>query len=160
MGRVAEAYAALVAAGELKPDADQERAAQALDRFAADLGRTRTGFLSHLFGRETPAPSGVYLCGGVGRGKSMLMDLAFDTIDAEPKRRVHFAPFMLEVHERLKEARKGEDGDPVIEPPAVALRRRARRPPRSRSGNENLRARKRAARRAGRGARRRGSTRF
>jgi cell division protein ZapE len=115
MGPVAERYAALVAAGELKPDPDQERAAaQALDRFGADLGRTRTGFLSRLFGRETPALSGVYMWGGVGRGKSMLMDLAFDAIDVEPKRRTHFHAFMLEVHERLREARKGEEGDPVI----------------------------------------------
>jgi cell division protein ZapE len=113
MGAVTDRYAALVAAGELKPDADQENAAFALDRFAEDLGRTRTGFLSRLFGRETPARSGVYLWGGVGRGKSMLMDLAFDTIDVSPKRRTHFHAFMLEVHERLREARKGEEGDPI-----------------------------------------------
>ena len=113
MGPVGKAYAALVAAGELKPDSDQARAVQALDHFAADLGRTRTGFLTRLFGRETPAPSGVYLWGGVGRGKSMLMDLAFDAIDVTPKRRTHFHAFMLEVHERLREARKGEEGDPV-----------------------------------------------
>ena len=114
MGPIAERYAALVAAGELKADPDQERAAGALDRFAADLGRTRTGFLSRLFGRETPALSGVYLWGGVGRGKSMLMDLAFDSIDVEPKRRTHFHAFMLEVHQRLRAARKGEEGDPVL----------------------------------------------
>ena len=114
MGPVAERYAALAAAGELKPDPDQQRAALALDRFAADMGRTRTGFLSRLFGRETPALSGVYLWGGVGRGKSMLMDLAFDTIDVEPKRRTHFHAFMLEVHERLRDARKSVEGDPVL----------------------------------------------
>jgi cell division protein ZapE len=114
MGPVGKAYAALVAAGELKPDPDQERAAAALDRLAADLGNTRTGFLSRLFGRETPVPCGVYLWGGVGRGKSMLMDLAFDSIDVEPKRRTHFHAFMIEVHERLRDARKIEEGDPVI----------------------------------------------
>ena len=113
-GPVVEACAALVAAGELKPDPDQEKAAQALDRLAADLGRTKTGFLSRLFGRETPVPCGVYLWGGVGRGKSMLMDLAFEHIDAEPKRRTHFHAFMIEVHERLRQARKDEEGDPVI----------------------------------------------
>jgi cell division protein ZapE len=114
-GPVGEAYAALVAAGELRPDPDQQRAAAALDRFGAALGRTRTGFLSRLFGRETPARSGVYLWGGVGRGKSMLMDLAFRHIDAEPKWRVHFHAFMLEVHERLRAARKSREGDPVLQ---------------------------------------------
>ena len=115
MTGVVDAYAALVAAGELKADPDQAKAAAALDRFAGAIGRTRTGFLSSLFGRETPARSGVYLWGGVGRGKSMLMDLAYHHIDAEPKRRVHFHAFMIEVHERLRAARKGEHGDPLLQ---------------------------------------------
>ena len=115
MPQVADAYAALVAAGELKVDPDQAKAAAALDRFGVAMGRTRTGFLSRLFGRETPARSGVYLWGGVGRGKSMLMDLAFRHIAVEPKRRVHFHAFMLEVHERLRAARKTEEGDPVLQ---------------------------------------------
>lgn len=110
---VSKAYEALVAAGELKPDPDQQVAVAALDRFATDLGRTRAGFLSRLFGRETPAPCGVYLWGGVGRGKSMLMDLAYDAIAASPKKRAHFHAFMLDVHQRLKEIRKSEVADPV-----------------------------------------------
>ncbi len=113
MPPVAEAYAALVAAGELKADPDQAKAALALDRFADALGQSRSGFLSRLFGRETPVRSGVYLWGGVGRGKSMLMDLAFRHIAVEPKRRAHFAPFMLDVHERLRVARQTGQGDPV-----------------------------------------------
>jgi cell division protein ZapE len=112
MGPVAKAYAALVAAGELKPDQDQAKAVQALDRFAAGL-RNSGGFLKRLFGKAE-ACGGVYLSGGVGRGKSMLMDLAFDHIDAAPKRRTHFHAFMLEVHQRLREARRSEEGDPVI----------------------------------------------
>jgi cell division protein ZapE len=109
---VGKAYAALVAAGELKPDTDQAKAVQSLDRFAAGL-RDNGGLLKRLFGK-VEAPRGVYLWGGVGRGKSMLMDLAYDQIDFEPKRRTHFHAFMLEVHARLREARKGEEGDPVI----------------------------------------------
>ena len=112
MGPVGNAYAALVAAGELKPDPDQAKAVQALDRFAAGL-RDNGGLLKRLFGKAEAA-CGVYLWGGVGRGKSMLMDLAFDQIDVEPKRRTHFHAFMLEVHERLREARKSAEGDPVI----------------------------------------------
>jgi cell division protein ZapE len=44
----------------------------------------------------------------------MLMDLAFDNISVEPKRRTHFHAFMIEVHERLRAARRDEEGDPVI----------------------------------------------
>ncbi len=112
MGPIGRAYAALVAAGELKPDPDQARAVQALDRFASALG-SQDSFLKRLFGRAH-AHCGAYLWGGVGRGKSMLMDLAFDNIDMTPKRRTHFHAFMLEVHQRLREARKSGEGDPVI----------------------------------------------
>ena len=112
-GPVGRAYAALVAAGELKPDPDQPNAVAALDRFAASLGTANGGFLSRLFAKPATA-CGVYLWGGVGRGKSMLMDLAYDTIEVEPKRRTHFAPFMIEVHERLRAARATNEADPVI----------------------------------------------
>jgi cell division protein ZapE len=114
MGPVSSAYAALVAAGEIKPDPDQKRAVQSLDRLAAELAHDRPGLVAKLFGRRSDVPRGVYLLGGVGRGKSMLMDLAFDHIAVEPKRRVHFHAFMLEVHQRLRKARKTEEGDPVI----------------------------------------------
>ncbi|MEO8618664.1 MAG: cell division protein ZapE [Sphingomicrobium sp.] len=112
MASVADAYAALVAAGELKPDRDQHQAALALDRFASAFA-PRKSLFGRLFGSD-PVNSGLYLWGGVGRGKSMLMDLAFDHVPITPKRRTHFAPFMIEVHERLRAARKVADGDPVI----------------------------------------------
>jgi len=56
--------------------------------------------------------------GGVGRGKSMLMDLFHETLDIADKRRVHFHAFMLEVHALLREERKKESGDPI--PPVAA----------------------------------------
>ena len=112
-GPVGRAYAALVAASEVKPDADQASAVAALDRFAACLSKSNGGVLKRLFGKPA-ASCGVYLWGGVGRGKSMLMDLAFDSIAVSPKCRTHFAPFMLDVHQRLRVARTSEDGDPVI----------------------------------------------
>ncbi len=110
-GPVCTAYGALLAAGELKSDPDQARAVAALDRFA---GARPQGLLDRLLGRRNQACAGIYLWGGVGRGKSMLMDLAFANIAIEPKRRTHFAPFMLDVHQRLRVARATEEGDPVI----------------------------------------------
>ena len=124
MTALADRYRALVAAGELRPDPDQSAAVAALDRIAAALAETRRGGLLGLFGRAEP-PGGAYLWGGVGRGKSMLMDLAFETIGHAPKRRVHFHEFMLEVHERLRAERVKEEGDP-IPPVAAAIAEEAR----------------------------------
>ncbi|GLR47504.1 cell division protein ZapE [Sphingomonas astaxanthinifaciens] len=114
-GPVAAAYQRLLAAGELKADPDQARAAAALDRLGEELA-LRRGFFARLLGRRRDV-CGVYLWGGVGRGKSMLMDLAFEHIAVEPKRRVHFHAFMIEVHERLRAERAKGEGDPI---PAVA----------------------------------------
>jgi cell division protein ZapE len=111
-------YESLLAAGELKPDVDQRRAVAVLDRLAGELeSPTRRGLWARLTGAPEPRPRGVYLWGGVGRGKSMLMDLAFNMIGIDDKRRVHFHEFMLEVHERLRDARQSEEGDPI--PPVV-----------------------------------------
>jgi cell division protein ZapE len=118
-GPVRSAYDQLIAANELKPDPAQGRAVAALDRLAAAIGNGG-GFLSRLFGSESKGPAGVYLWGGVGRGKSMLMDLAFAHIDVEPKRRVHFHEFMLETHSRLRVVRERHEGDP-IEPVAEQI---------------------------------------
>ncbi|HZF42954.1 MAG TPA: cell division protein ZapE [Sphingomonadaceae bacterium] len=113
MTAVLDRYHALVAGGELRPDPDQQVAAIVLNELATSLARPAPGLFARLTGRKRPRPCGVYLWGGVGRGKSMLMDLAFEQIDARPKRRVHFHEFMLEVHARLRIARQGNPGDPI-----------------------------------------------
>jgi cell division protein ZapE len=112
-GTVGSAYSGLVRAGELKPDPAQERAVAALDRVATELQNGRPGLLGKLLCKKNSSLAGVYLWGGVGRGKSMLMDLAFDHIDVQPKRRVHFHAFMLETHARLRDKRQDEEGDPL-----------------------------------------------
>lgn len=88
------------------------KAVRALDRLAAELSK-RDGLIGRLFGKRAKGCDGVYLWGGVGRGKSMLMDLAFEQLDVAPKRRVHFHAFMLETHQRLRTARDTGDGDPI-----------------------------------------------
>ena len=113
-------YRRLVDAGELRADAEQEAAAIRLDQLQRELTEDAAGggFFGKLFGKTQPEPPrGVYMWGGVGRGKSMLMDLFHETLAITGKRRVHFHAFMLEVHALLREERKKEAGDPI---PAVA----------------------------------------
>lgn len=70
-------------------------------------------------------PKGLYLYGDVGTGKTMLMDLFYNTLPAhvKHKRRVHFHSFMIDVHKRIHAAKKAmgyRGGDP-IEPVARDL---------------------------------------
>jgi cell division protein ZapE len=122
-------YRAHLALGELSADARQEEAARRLDRLA-DALRDYAPVPNHggwraRFGLTKPAmpPKGLYLCGPVGRGKSMLMDLFFGAAPVERKRRVHFYAFMQEVHERIH-ARRAEKGDPIA-PVAAEIASRA-----------------------------------
>ena len=128
MSGLLERYHALVAAGELRPDAEQAAAAERLAQLQLELEAppAAAGLVNRLLGRKPPPrPRGLYLWGGVGRGKSMLMDLFHDTLAIAEKRRVHFHAFMLEVHALLREERKKESGDP-IPPVAAALARNLR----------------------------------
>lgn len=117
------AYRALCAAGEIKPDEAQARAAERLQALWQALRGYRPGGAGGwraLFGRGRPAeaPRGLYIYGRVGTGKSMLMDLFFRAAPLERKRRVHFHAFMIEVHDRLhrwRQGTKGERGDPLPE---------------------------------------------
>src|SRR4051812_15813616 len=108
--RIVEAYRALVAHGELVPDPAQASAVEWLQSLASQLGDYRR---SGLFFRAPAPPKGIYLCGDVGRGKSMLMDLFFDATPAKLKRRVHFNALMVETHARIHEERKRGGGDPI-----------------------------------------------
>ena len=120
MTSVLTRYERLIDAGELRPDPDQRAAAARLDALQQQLEAQppRGSTLWRMLGRLPEPPKGLYMWGGVGRGKSMLMDLFFDSLNIHRKRRVHFHEFMLDVHDRLREARKSESGDPI--PPVVA----------------------------------------
>jgi len=131
-GLSSAAYERALAAGELAPDPAQARAIEVLSRLEADLaGASRGGLL-----RRPQAVKGVYLFGPVGRGKSMLMDLFFQTAPVAAKRREHFHAFMAEVHALVnvwrvsepaqRRARFGESrGDDPIPPVARTIARRA-----------------------------------
>ncbi len=85
-----------------------EDLAERLDQ--ADARRSRLG---SLFRRNDARPivRGLYIWGGVGRGKTFLMDLFFESLPLEDKKRIHFHRMMHEVHDRLKSL--GEVEDPL-----------------------------------------------
>ncbi|MFS4581409.1 cell division protein ZapE [Phaeobacter sp. C3_T13_0] len=98
-------YQQKIDAGVLKPDPAQEAVLPHFDRIAEELKAppVKRG----LFRKATYEPVvGLYLWGGVGRGKSMLMDLFVDSLDDVPSRRVHFHAFMQEIHSKMHEARQ------------------------------------------------------
>lgn len=113
-------YRRRLALREIEPDPAQAAAVEALHALAECLALwkpDRGGLFSMLrrAGRRNgdAAPKGLYLYGGVGRGKTMLMDLFFEDVDFTPKRRLHFHEFMADVHERIARGRATTDGDPI-----------------------------------------------
>ncbi len=93
-------YEALISSGALDSDPAQ---ADAVDRLQAlhDKVKPYRGPKRRFFGGSKPPPKGLYLWGGVGRGKTLLMDVFFNNTAHPAKRRVHFHEFMGEVHERI-----------------------------------------------------------
>ena len=85
-------------------DAAQARAIEHLDRLWTELmmfKRKRNRFLGRSL-RSPQLPKGLYFYGGVGRGKSFLMDAFYGCLPYQRKRRVHFHAFMAEIHQRLR----------------------------------------------------------
>ncbi|MEO6366096.1 MAG: cell division protein ZapE [Luteimonas sp.] len=98
-------YAAGVARGDWQDDTAQHAALHALDGIHAALLQPppRNGLLGALFGKDQPpAAQGLYLWGGVGRGKTFLVDLFFEGLPIGEKRRTHFHRFMRDVHQQLR----------------------------------------------------------
>ncbi|MDG4855442.1 MULTISPECIES: cell division protein ZapE [unclassified Mesorhizobium] len=130
---VRQRYDHLVETGVVERDPAQERVVAALDRLTDEISAKRlaqkSSALGWLFARSNKpreAVKGIYIHGGVGRGKTMLMDMFFDLLPVRRKRRVHFNDFMADVQDRIQKhraARKNGDvkEDDPIPPVARAL---------------------------------------
>jgi cell division protein ZapE len=125
-------YAALVTAGKIEADPGQITLTRHLAALERRLDQHRlarkSSSLGWLFGKREHAGAplkGLYVYGEVGRGKTMLMDLFFETSAVVRKRRVHFHEFMADVHERIhvyrQELKNGEANDDPIQRTAAAI---------------------------------------
>ncbi len=109
--------------GDYQPDAVQREAVSRLDAIWQALSASPApssaaagglfGRLGKLLGKghesQPVAPRGLYMWGGVGRGKTWLMDMFFQSVPGERKQRLHFHRFMLRVHEQLTELQGHSD---------------------------------------------------
>jgi cell division protein ZapE len=118
---VLDLYRARLAEGHLRPDPAQEAVLPELQRIADWLAdqREQRG-LGRFFRKAPETTKGLYLWGGVGRGKSMLMDLLVLAAPTPAKRRVHFHAFMQEIHAAMHAARQRGVED-AIAPVAQAV---------------------------------------
>ena len=110
-----EAYEALLADRGFVADAAQMAAASRLQQLYSELLTfkvARGSTFKRLLSPPKP-PKGVYFWGGVGRGKSFLMDCFYDSVPYRRKRRIHFHAFMQEIHREL-DTFKGEDRKSVV----------------------------------------------
>jgi cell division protein ZapE len=130
---VRQRYDHLVKGGSLQRDPAQERIADRLDLLIGEIAEKRVARKSSALGwlfaarRQTAEPvKGLYIHGGVGRGKTMLMDIFFELVPVRRKRRAHFNDFMAHVHDRIQKHRQArkeglvKEDDP-IPPVARAL---------------------------------------
>ncbi len=118
------AYRAMLRDGSLNDDSGQRLAVEKLQILHNRLigydpiKPKKIGLGLFGWGRENIAEAsipGLYLYGGVGRGKSMLMDMFYENAPLNPKRRVHFHGFMQEVHESIHVARQHGIKDPIVQ---------------------------------------------
>jgi cell division protein ZapE len=110
-------YNQMVERCEITQDSSQVEVISALQqRYEAFATPQPTGFFERIFGRidEKQHMKGLYLWGGVGRGKSMLMDIFFNSVPSAQKRRVHFHSFMLEIHANIFKKRNENVDDPLL----------------------------------------------
>jgi cell division protein ZapE len=99
-------YAQGAQAGQWSDDPAQHAALSELDRIHTELcDEAQDGFLDRLsaFWKKPQAVRGLYFWGGVGRGKTFLVDLFYEGLPIRQKRRTHFHRFMRDIHDKLRE---------------------------------------------------------
>ncbi|MGR3290982.1 MAG: cell division protein ZapE, partial [Paracoccaceae bacterium] len=122
---VQQSYARAVEAGAISADPVQQALLSSFENLRHHLASANgTNGIRNLFKKAKPAPRGLYIWGGVGRGKSMLMDLFVETVTVS-KRRVHFHAFMQEIHAALHEVRK-TNVDDALKPVAKSIAAKVR----------------------------------
>ncbi len=108
-------YTALISDGDYKADTAQRCAIEQLDRVWGELNEsTGTSWWAKLGKQRRTPVTGLYLWGSVGRGKTWLMDLFFDSLPGEDKQRIHFHRFMARVHKALNDMPDTRDPLPEI----------------------------------------------
>jgi cell division protein ZapE len=122
MTDLTQIYESLIDAGTLRSDPAQLAVLPELERIRAALLNPQPG---GFFRKAPPPPKGLYLWGGVGRGKSMIMDLFVDHLGSIPARRVHFHAFMQEIHAAMHAARQ-RGVDDAIAPVAEDVARQVK----------------------------------
>ena len=111
-GLVQERYESGVASGAITDDAPQRDVVAKLDLLLNSLKSVKKGFLG--FGRSD-TPKGLYIWGGVGRGKSMVMDMFVDVAQSAGVKtcRLHFHDFMVAVHDKIHDPKFSKLKDPA-----------------------------------------------
>jgi cell division protein ZapE len=120
---IADFYAQKVTAGLLSADRAQANLVPALASLQQEIvarADHRPSILGQIFTKPPQVPKGFYIWGGVGRGKSMMMDLFFESLPISKKKRVHFHAFMQSIHHAMHEVRKSGVDD-ALTPVAAAL---------------------------------------
>ena len=131
-----ERYEAMVAAGDIESDSAQKRVVAHLNLLRNELENRslakKSSALGWLFARREHEHrlKGLYIHGSVGRGKTMLMDLFYQSLPNKSKKRVHFHEFMIDIHDRIyawrQKSKRGEvKGEDPIAPVAADIAKEA-----------------------------------
>ena len=112
-----EEYQRRLDAGLMRPNPTQDAAVDALsdlyEQLVSSDSQEAGGFFGFFRSSKKTAFKGIYLHGPVGRGKTTIMDLFFETLPFAEKRRTHFHEFMLDIHSKIHDLQSQNSTDPI-----------------------------------------------